>query len=710
MDLGVSEPGVVGVEASQAIFFTEQAGAVWQLRDLNQDDVTLSAAGTGASISSNLSLEALEMNPVRPSELWLYGEGGVYRSDAPGALTPVPGPGVVDILDISLDGLAVMAYEKGGKGSVSVDGGATWIDFDTGFTVDSMDVGPGIPPGAVLGGFGRVYQQLIIPGQTAPTILDISPADGRAVSDVQLGFPDSATYPSVFGHTTNTIEATYEPVGEEIDPDLVEAVIPDAPLADLGNRLQPHKHTEILPPGGTRTIHYTLDLPAATTPLDVYFLMDISGSMQGTIDGVRGAMQEIVQQLSSRKIDVRFGVGSFRAYNDSPAYERDRDIGPPDQALADALNGLRAAGGGEETQMAALLQSVTGEGDGVIPEGLNMHFRPGSLRVAILATDEPISQGGRHPPYTQVIDALVHHDVKAAGLAIQSPPLLGENDYNDPGPPADILQEVAKGSGAVAPEVGVDCDGDGDNEIDPGGPLVCLIDPSRADDAALMADAVVNVLNAVEDIQTLNVVGSALGGADPEIIESIEPAAFPSVDLKEPSHHEFDLTVHCPRLTHKTINTYEINALNRELPLASASLTVVCKPVPVVEKKEIPILATVIPIAAIVPPPPRPPEPVPEPNPNPQPNPQQNPQAQTGFAAQEQQQPQVALAHQEGPPVDVADEPIVDEYFMSSRRTSRIPPIAFVFAAGTITSVFAYAIARRRFDLAGARNRRGRRS
>jgi hypothetical protein len=618
----------------------------------------------------------------------------------------------MSVVDVSLDGGAVFGYGRDNLGgNVSTDRGASFVGFPMSFAVESADVVLGAPvPAAVVGAYGRVLFQTLVPGQASPLTQDLSPLDGRAVYDVQFAVKNSIfEEPLVFGRTPKTIEVAYRARGEEVHEEVLSEVLP--PEINVADRfLEPASKRIVMHPGQSRTIPYRLGLPAAVTPLDVYFMIDISGSMQGTINGIRAAMQDIVEALSGRDIDVHFGVGAFRAFNDPPAYERVRDIGPPGPAVADALNSLRASGGGAETQMAALMESVTGAGRlGGIPPDLDMSFRPGSLRVAIEVTDEPISQGGSHPPITDVIDALVDHDVKQVGLAIQGPPLLGEPDYDNPGEPASTLQDVAKGSHAVAPEGGVDCDGDADIEIEAGGPLVCLIDPNRADDAALMADAIVNVLKAIEDIQDLDVAVSDAVGVDgaPRVLESVTPEIFPQVDLKEPSAHEFDVTIRCPRVTGKTRYPLDVTVSRRGGALGSASLTVVCKPRP--QDEPVPILPVFTPIAAVLPPLPRPPDPIPEPNPNPQPNPQQNPQA--GFAAQEQQQPQVALAQQEGPALPVEEEGASDEYFATARHhESDIPPLAFIFAAAGITSAYAFAaLARQRTRTAHVGNRRQRR-
>jgi hypothetical protein len=705
VNLEHSESGLVSFEGDQVLLTTSTAGTVWEPKHVIENDKVVGTPNVGVTLGLAEELQHVAMNPSRPNEVWVYGDGGVYVSDGLN-LNPV-NLGRMSVIDASLDGSTVFAYgQDQPSGNVSFDAGASFVEFPISSVVDSADVVAG--PQAVISSMGGVFVQALVPGTTDPFTLDLSPLDRRPIYDVQYAAKDSILNRLVFGRTVETIEVNYLPGNREADEEVLSELI--RPPLDIPKRyLEPASKRVVMRPGQTRSIPYTLGLPAAVTPLDVYFMIDISGSMQNTINGIRASMQEIVNKLTTSDIDVHFGVGAFRAFNDPPAYERVLDIGPPGPAVADALNSLRASGGGAETQMAALMESVTGDGINGIPPNLDMSFRPGSLRVAIEVTDESISQGGGHPAYTEVIDALVEHDVKQVGLAIQEPPFFSEPNYDDPGEPAGVLQKVAEGSKAVAPKGGVDCDGDADVEIEEGGPLVCLIAPSRADDAALMADAIVNVLQAIQDIQDLTVsVSPAVGVAGPSrVLDSYSPTVFPRVDLKQPSEHEFDVTVGCPRVSRKTTYPMSVRVSRRGGALGSASLTVVCNPRP--HEEPTPILPVFTPIAAILPPLPRPPDPIPEPNPNPQPNPQQNPQA--GFAAQEQKQPQVALAQLQGPELPVEGETASDEYFATARhQESDIPPLAFIFAAAGITSAYAYVVlARPRTRTAHAGNRRRRR-
>lgn len=703
VEVELGEAGA-GLEGDPTLLVTSTAGETWEPRHPNVGEVNVTTPVVGGTTNINGlgDIDSITMNPVAPNEIWLYGAAGVYHSDGTN-LTPVD-IGPTRVLDIALDGGAIVAYPDGApSGGISFDGGQSFESFSTGLSVSSVDVVSGSPSLGVVGAQGRVFQQIVIPGQPA-MIGEFSPLDGRYISDITFALSGSIANPSVYGTTGATIEVAYEPAPKPVDTEKVLAAIVPPPKI-LTNYLQPASERIVMRPGQSRTLDYDLGLPAAVTPLDVYFMIDISGSMGGAINGVRSGMREIADRLDEDGGNVWFGVGAFRAYGDPPAYDRVRDIAPPTGDLAAALNSLDAQGGGAETQMAALLQSVTGTGDQVIPPGLNMHFRPGSLRVAIEVTDEVISQGGQHPPHTEVSKALRDAGVKMVGLAIQEEPLLRDYDYDDPGEPAGVLQQVAAATGASAPVSGVDCDGDGDLELQAEDPLVCLLPPSNVDDAELMADAIVGVLDAIEDIQdlTVSVVPAADVTAESSVVSSVEPTLFPQVDLKEANARQFSVTVRCPSVPRRTTYPLRVAVSRSTGPLEDAALSVVC--VPRQGEEFVPAISPFVPVALVPPPPPRPPDPIPEPNPNP--NPQQNPQAQAGFAAQEQQQPQVAVAHQEGPGVQAAQQGATDDYLMSARKESKVPPVGFVFAAGAITSLYAYAaVSRSKVRTAHARGKR----
>lgn len=670
----------------------------------------------------NVPATGMEVDPHDSSEFWLYGEAGLFHS-AEGSLDQVPGiPAVaeVDIAPAPPGPPRILAFESRAPFvHSSYDGGSQWFRTTSpGLMTSAASFNPAFYAAAGDQGvflyFGTQW-------------IDISPGDGRAIRDLEVIQPGPATLPELFGVTGGSLEWWEIP-----DGGLPE--VPGVPGADVGNlnprdvvsetaSLRPDGRRVELHKGQTKTVRYVLDLPKKPSPIDVYFLIDVSGSMQGAINGVAAAMADIVEELTKARIDAHFGVGQYRSYRDEPAYERVRDIGPPDQELAAALESLRADGGGEETQLEALYQTAKGEGRFgpaqalLVRPGQQATFRDQALHVVLHVTDEPISTGPPHPTYEEAIGALNSVDADQIGLAIQG---------GDDGP-RDGLQQVANGTGAEAPAGGVDCDGDGDIDLLGAAPLVCVMDPSDVDEASAMGGAIVNLLKALEDrvgvrldVQRKAASGPDRGGGGArralDVVDQIAPAFHPGVNLKASNRLEFEVTYKCPSLDAREVVPMDLTASTfDEVLLDSVSATVVCEiPPPSVEAPPLPVLAPLIPILA---PPAAPPEPIPNPNPNPQPNPQSQAQAQGALAAQEQKQPQLAFVHAQEQRAAAMAKEVASQRAMGedrlqmssySRRPEGVPPEA-VLTAGVAVMALMYgfvAATRTQFQVERVRRRR----
>ena len=104
---------------------------------------------------------------------------------------------------------------------------------------------------------------------------------------------------------------------------------------------------------------------------DIHFILDETGSMQGTLDSVKDNFGDVASQVASLIPDLTFGVSSFDDYNyGNMGSGSDKPYHPQQQqtsnlALAQAaLNGLTANGGWDwpESTIEALYQSATGFG------------------------------------------------------------------------------------------------------------------------------------------------------------------------------------------------------------------------------------------------------------------------------------------------------------------------------------------------------------
>ncbi len=104
---------------------------------------------------------------------------------------------------------------------------------------------------------------------------------------------------------------------------------------------------------------------------DVHFILDETGSMQGTLDSVKNNFADVAAQVESLIPDLTFGVSSFDDYNfgnmgagaDKPYHPRQQQTSDLSLAQA-ALDGLYAGGGWDwpESTVEALFQAATGVG------------------------------------------------------------------------------------------------------------------------------------------------------------------------------------------------------------------------------------------------------------------------------------------------------------------------------------------------------------
>lgn len=117
--------------------------------------------------------------------------------------------------------------------------------------------------------------------------------------------------------------------------------------------------------------------------VDVYFLIDTTGSMQNAIEGVKNEIQSTVNAFckANPELDMAYGLGQYRDITDPNAFEFIQPINADINVLETNLGELRAWGGGDWPE------------DQVIPLSLINHtdagWRPGSLRLLAWYGDAP---------------------------------------------------------------------------------------------------------------------------------------------------------------------------------------------------------------------------------------------------------------------------------------------------------------------------------
>jgi Ca2+-binding RTX toxin-like protein len=238
------------------------------------------------------------------------------------------------------------------------------------------------------------------------------------------------------------------------------------------------------------------DMPLAvssidpTAFIDVYLLVDLSGSYSDDLPIFKLEVPNLIDDLDAEFSAIHFGLARFEDYPIAPfgsaslgdtAYEQLVDLTPAAVDVKTAIAGLsvRYGGDGPESQLTALYQSATGLGQTFappnsaadIPPGENASFRNGAVKIIILFTDADfhlpgdagISGGIAYPgeSFTATVAAI---------LALDPPMVIG---ISSGGGGIPDLEAMAGATGAWAPVGGADCDGDGVSEIPAGNPLVC---------------------------------------------------------------------------------------------------------------------------------------------------------------------------------------------------------------------------------------------
>jgi len=235
------------------------------------------------------------------------------------------------------------------------------------------------------------------------------------------------------------------------------------------------------------------DNAVAAGAVDLYFLVDLSGSFTDDLPNFKTQAPTIISTLRTANPNTRFGLGKFEDYPITPfgdagagdkAYERLVDLTFDTGAVLSTIAGLSTRSGADlpQSQLPALFQAATGVGQDLsgvgfpgasIPPGQQANFRNGAIKLFLLWTDAAFHQPGDPgaipypgPSFADTVNAI---------LALDPPQVIGVSSGTDGIPD---LTAMATATGALAPAGGVDCNDDGATDIPAGEPLVCGIAPS----------------------------------------------------------------------------------------------------------------------------------------------------------------------------------------------------------------------------------------
>ncbi|HVF03670.1 MAG TPA: vWA domain-containing protein [Frankiaceae bacterium] len=482
-------------------------------------------------------------------------------------------------------------------------------------------------------------------------------------------------------------------------PDLPHSLISDPYL-----KVSPR--TVTVRPGQIKDIDIEFGMPAAANPLDVYFLLDTTGSMGPTIESLTVAIKDIASQLRKRLgQNACFGLGEFKDTNPSGPSDTDKvfrthvKIACEDESLplmSAALKNrkeLYSSGGHDipEAGTVALNQMLTGAGqvNPLVLPGHDARFRHEAYKVVVMLTDAPYKEGGGYGTVEQTANTLRVNGIKVVNVLVHTP-------QGDAPKAREHMTVIANETNSVAPPGGVDCDGDGKwtmADVDPGGPLICEADGTNPN----LGPVIVALVLGVEDPGTLAV---NITDVHDVIREPIKGPTSKIFNLKRDAWLKFTMPVSCtqaqdgldlPILLSPTVRALPMDILQkaivrcRSVPVPPPVERPAPPPAPPIADPPAPVLPR-IPVAIALPPPPNPPvQPVSNINPN------------AGFSQQEEQQLQLAAVTQGAEEQQQEEE--APELAMSALESDlSATPVAGFLAGAVILSSAAAAAHRRRLQ------------
>jgi hypothetical protein len=666
--------GVTPAAPTGLLYKTTDGGTSWTLQTSATD---LPGGGTG--------LDALDIDTGNSDVLYGLVNGQVVTSRDGGGSFRTPVSGTYTAIT-AMGPNMVAAFTSSGKAVLSNDGGQRFATFDvpSGITSAASRAGDS---SIVVESSGTLRQ--LTPGFAAVAI----PAAGPATRGSLLGDRGTqASFHALSGHALLRF----------VDPLPRGAAIPPTAVGDLSvpppvpGTISPGTRTVSLPIGSSQLEDFTLNLPKNPTPLDLFFLVDVSSSMDEYIADVKANIGRIVGSLTAARVDLKVGVGILgtgpavgeadyppaylyppvcgtqgctpdprNPYVKPSLYKRIRAIGDTGPKLTQAVDQLKletvpnnyganppqnhegqlialknvAKGLGTQTQS----QRSSGLGAYSVAPHQDAGFRgnPNVRRIVILATNEKFDNPDGTDANTSGtgINANLNFAPTLKMLNDERIQVVGLTVGQNLAEPD--LETISRGTRSLAPAGGVDCGGDPDVMLRPGQPLVC----GNADQ---FSGAIIRVLSSFVDRQNVQVVAPN----HTPVLGSLNGSRLLGLNVKQPNSVGFSVTVSCVDVKPGTYRQ-NVNAVLRQTIVGSAQLNVSCvQALAAVPPKPLPAAAApnnnppppaAQPVGNVVPPV-APPAPAAQPQVNPQVQTQVQIQPLTAGAMQEQQELQLALA------------------------------------------------------------------
>ncbi len=306
-----------------------------------------------------------------------------------------------------------------------------------------------------------------------------------------------------------------------------------------------------VPAGETGDFDLVLDLTSRAAPIDIFFALDSSTSMQNVIEELKESFSASARVLAGSGIDLHAGLADFNDIDGNP-YTLRLPADVVDCRFNVAMEDVRFGGAGKEPHLVAIHQALTGSGfpERRVPAGQQAGFRTYAQKIIIVATDAQYSETiGIGPGFDLVAkefrDRGVFHvgvPVFEGDISIGNPTGPIANNQDDPNEARASMERMGTATGTVARGLGIDCNGDGVPDVLPGQPVVCNYDNRTtavvSADVGAIVEGVVQGLRTDSPVDLLASPSGALG------VQIAEPRS--TVDLTQDNRIQSAVSVICP--------------------------------------------------------------------------------------------------------------------------------------------------------------------
>lgn len=341
-----------------------------------------------------------------------------------------------------------------------------------------------------------------------------------------------------------------------------------------------------------------LELDARATPVDLFFLMDSSGSMTSSIQSLALSIGATSRSLLSQGFDVQAGLAEFNDLSEVP-YRRLAPIGPVDCKISRALNRINP-GGSREAHLLALQNAVSSTSIPGVPVGKPANFRDNVLKLVLHATDEFFDVTLTQLPSRDAVAQLYNERrIKHVGINVQQTNTLlsGVCTAGQTNTSRCDLEDISRRTDTLAPTTGIDCNGDGLVDVNRGDPVVCNFDANTAGLGVNSFGSV--VAQVVADLSLNTPVGLKVSA--PAFI-NVDAGATVDLNLRQDNEQNYPVTLSCTPEGAGQSGPLRYSVEIGGAEVASAQQTVTCS-------------GEVVPEPPPTPPPPPPPPPPPSPPP-----------------------------------------------------------------------------------------------